>query len=481
MILAVFAFYFLSMLFIGFWAWRSTSSLDDFILGGRSLGPLPTALSAGASDMSGWLLLGLPGYAMVAGFEAGWIALGLFVGTWTNWRFMARPLREASERLNNSLTLPDYFANRFPELGKLLRFFSAALILLFFLFYTSSGLVAGGKLFVSVLNIDYTLAVSLGLLAVVAYTMFGGFLAVTWTDVIQSLLMMAALLAVPILAFQELSYSELNAHMQAKNPELLNFFTDKEGKDLGWIAIVSLLGWGLGYFGQPHILARFMAIQHPNKLPSSRRIAVSWSFITLLCALSVGWVGMGFLPDYQGDPEKIFIELIYVLTHPLIAGLLLASILAAVMSTADSQLLVASSALSNDMYKTLFKNATAAQLIRVGRFAVVLVALVAWGLALNPESTVLGLVSYAWAGFGAAFGPVLLLSLFWPQLSAAGAGAGMLVGALTVIVWKSFSGGWFELYEIIPGFVFSTAACILISLVKPSARKTDFDSRSSEQ
>jgi len=466
MILAVFACYFLLMLLIGFWAWRRTASLDDFILGGRSLGPIPTALSAGASDMSGWLLLGLPGYAFVAGLEASWIALGLFLGTWANWRFMARPLREASEQCNNSLTLPDYFANRFPGQGNVLRFLSAVLILLFFLFYTSAGLVAGGKLFVSVLNVDYTVAVTLGLVAVVAYTMFGGFLAVAWTDVIQSLLMLGALVAIPVLAFNGLSYDELAAQVQAKKPEWLNIFTDKEGNALGIIGIVSLMGWGLGYFGQPHILSRFMAIKSTDKLSSSRRIGVSWSFLSLVCALSIGWVGMGVLADYQGDSEKVFIELIYLLTHPLVAGVLLASILAAIMSTADSQLLVASSALSNDLYKTFFKQASVKQLVWVGRFAVVLVALVAWLLALNPESSVLGLVSYAWAGFGAAFGPVLLLSLFWPRLSAVGALSGILVGALTVIVWKSLSGGIFELYEIIPGFLLSLFVSVLLSLRK---------------
>lgn len=477
MILIVFAFYFALMLFIGYWAWSGTKDLDDFILGGRSLGPIPTALSAGASDMSGWLLLGLPGLAYVVGLEASWVALGLFLGTWANWRFMAKALRDASEKFNNSLTLPDYFANRFPELGSILRFFSATLILLFFLFYTSSGLVAGGKLFVVVLGVDYVVAVTVGLLAVVAYTMFGGFLAVTWTDVIQALLMMAALFVVPILAFQGVGYDQMIAEMNTKNPEILNVFTNADGAALGAIAIMSALGWGLGYFGQPHILSRFMAIKSSNDVPNSRRIAVSWSFITLICSLCIGWIGIGYLPDYQGDPERIFIELIYALTHPAIAGLLLASILAAVMSTADSQLLVASSALSNDVYKTIFKDASANQLIWVGRFAVILVAVIAWLLALDPESSVLGLVSYAWAGFGAAFGPVLLLSLFWSRLSAVGVLAGMVTGAVTVIIWKNLTGGIFDLYEIIPGFMLSLCASILLSYLKPTKAPGDESAR----
>lgn len=477
MILSVFVAYFIVMLAIGYWAWSRTKNLDDFVLGGRSLGPFPTALSAGASDMSGWLLLGLPGLAYASGLEAGWVALGLFIGSWANWRFMAQPLREATERYNNSLTLPDYFANRFPQLGRTLRFSSALLILLFFLFYTSSGLVAGGKLFVSVLDINYQTAVTIGLFAIVAYTMFGGFLAVTWTDVIQALLMMSALVALPLLAFQDLGVEQMIAQMQNKNINILNAFTDQGGEPLGIIAIVSMMGWGLGYFGQPHILARFMAIKSSSEMSRSRHIAVSWCFITLLCSLAIGWVGVAYLPNLTGDVEKIFIELIYLLTHPLVAGLLLASILAAIMSTADSQLLVASSALSNDVYKVLIKNASSKQLVWVGRFAVVAVAFVAWLLALNPNSSVLGLVSYAWAGFGAAFGPVLLLSLFWPRLSALGTLAGMLGGAFTVIYWKTLSGGIFDLYEIIPGIVVNLVACTVVSLAYPDSNTSKFNAK----
>ncbi len=465
MILFVFACYFILMLLIGYWAWSRTKNLDDFILGGRSLGAFPVALSAGASDMSGWLLLGLPGLAYLAGVEAAWMGLGLFLGTWANWQFLARPLRVASEQYNNSLTLPDYFANRYPELGKVLRFSSAFLILLFFLFYTSSGLVAGGKLFESVLNVDYSVAVTLGLLAIVGYTMFGGFLAVTWTDVIQALLMICALLALPILALTDLGFEQMVATIDNKNPALLSLFTKVDGTPIGLIAILSLMGWGLGYFGQPHILSRFMAIDSEHNIASGKRIAVSWTFLTLLGSLCIGWAGIALIPETQGDAEKIFIELIYLLTHPLIAGLLLASILAAIMSTADSQLLVSSSALSNDIYRILFKKASPSRLVWVGRFAVVMVAVCAWFLALQPDSTVLGLVSYAWAGFGAAFGPVLLLSLYWKPLNAWGVLAGMIVGALTIVLWKNQTGGIFELYEIIPGVLFSAIASIVVSLI----------------
>lgn len=464
MIIAVFACYFVAMLLIGYWAWSSTKNLDDFILGGRSLGAFPAALSAGASDMSGWLLLGLPGFAYMAGLEAGWMALGLFLGTWANWQFMAKPLRRASEEHNNSLTLPDFFANRFPELGAVLRFSSAALILLFFLIYTSSGLVAGGKLFESVLDVDYQLAVTLGLVAIVGYTMFGGFLAVTWTDVVQALLMISALVAIPIIALTDMGHQELIGAINEKNPALLNPFTHSDGASIGVIGILSLMGWGLGYFGQPHILARFMAIKSTDSVSTGKKIAVSWTFLTLIGSLFIGWTGISLVQQPGIDAEKIFIELIYLLTHPVISGLLLASILAAIMSTADSQLLVSSSALSNDIYRTLTKNATPRQLIWVGRLAVIMVAVFAWFLALQPDSTVLGLVSYAWAGFGAAFGPVLLLSLYWPPLKARGVLAGMITGALTVVIWKNLSGGIFELYEIIPGVALSALASIVTSL-----------------
>lgn len=472
MIIVVFACYLVLMMLIGYWAYKRTQNLDDFILGGRSLGSFPAALSAGASDMSGWLLLGLPGLAFVAGMEASWMAIGLAVGTWANWQFLAKRLRRASEEKNNSLTLPDFFANYFPKYGTVLRFSSASLILLFFLFYTSSGLVAGGKLFESVLNVDYQIAVTIGLVAIVAYTVFGGFLAVTWTDVIQASLMICALVAIPLIAFSDLGYQEIRLAVENKNPELLNFFTKADGTPLGFIAIASLLAWGLGYFGQPHILSRFMAIKDVESIPRARNIAVSWTLLTLLTSVSVGFVGIAYVSEGSIDNERIFIELIYLLTHPLIAGLLLASILAAIMSTADSQLLVASSALSNDVYRVLFKSATPAALIWVGRIAVLFVALGAWILAINPDSSVLSLVSYAWAGFGAAFGPAILLSLYWKRVNGLAVLVGIISGAVTVVIWKQLSGGWFELYEIVPGIIVSTLSIVIFSLLGSNEEQT---------
>ena len=464
---ATFAVYLVLMLGIGIVAYRRTVNLSDYILGGRSIGPTTAALSAGASDMSGWLLLGLPGYALVAGFEASWIAIGLLAGTWLNWLFVARRLRVYSHAANDSVTMPAYFENRFNDKSHALRVVSAIFILLFFLFYASSGLVAAGKLFESVFALDYKIAVVVGTIAVVSYTLFGGFLAVAWTDVVQGLLMALALVLVPVFALNAVGgVDAAHAAMQAKNPELLTFFTDVKGEPLGWIAILSLLGWGLGYFGQPHILARFKAIANDKDMPTARRIAVSWTALTLFAALAIGWVAIAYLPTDLKDAETVFMVLVNSLFHPVVAGILMAAVLAAIMSTADSQLLVSSSALAEDFYKAILKkNADGNELIWIGRAAVVVIALLALYFALNPESTVLGLVSYAWAGFGAAFGPAILLSLFWKRMNRHGALAGILLGGITVVVWKQLSGGLFDLYEIIPGFLLAALAIIVVSLL----------------
>lgn len=464
---ATFVVYLVLMLGIGIVAYRRTVNLSDYILGGRSIGPTTAALSAGASDMSGWLLLGLPGYALVAGFEASWIAIGLLTGTWLNWLFVARRLRVYSHAANDSVTMPAYFENRFNDKSHALRVVSAIFILLFFLFYASSGLVAAGKLFESVFALDYKIAVVVGTIAVVSYTLFGGFLAVAWTDVVQGLLMALALVLVPVFALNAVGgVDAAHAAMQAKNPELLTFFTDVKGEPLGWIAILSLLGWGLGYFGQPHILARFKAIANDKDMPTARRIAVSWTALTLFAALAIGGVAIAYLPTDLKDAETVFMVLVNSLFHPVVAGILMAAVLAAIMSTADSQLLVSSSALAEDFYKAILKkNADGNELIWIGRAAVVVIALLALYFALNPESTVLGLVSYAWAGFGAAFGPAILLSLFWKRMNRHGALAGILLGGITVVVWKQLSGGLFDLYEIIPGFLLATLAIIVVSLL----------------
>jgi sodium/proline symporter len=465
---ASFVVYLAVMLAIGLYAWRLTQDHADYLLGGRRLGRVVTALSAGASDMSGWLLLGLPGYAYLSGLEAGWIALGLVAGTWLNWRYVAARLRVATERAGDALTLPAYFANRFPAQARLLRPVAAFFILLFFTFYTSSGLVAGGKLFNAVFGLSYEQALLLGTATIVAYTFLGGFLAVSWTDVVQGLLMVGALVLVPLAALWHWLEAPAAA-ARTLDPVLLDPFTGRDGTPLGWLAIASLLGWGLGYFGQPHILARFMAIRSPAELPAARRLGMSWVVVSLTGALAVGLLGVLLLdPPLAGaQSETVFIRLAETLLHPLLAGICLAAILAAIMSTADSQLLVAASALSEDLYRAFSHHAAAApgqRRVWLGRAAVLAVSAVAFALALDPESKVLELVAYAWAGFGAAFGPAVLFSLYWPRMTGAGALAGIVVGGLVVIVWKRIDGGIFDLYEIVPGFVLSALAIVAVSL-----------------
>ncbi|AYV23799.1 sodium/proline symporter PutP [Vibrio mediterranei] len=465
-ITTTFIAYLALMLAIGVIAYKRTANSSDYFLGGRSLGPWPAALSAGASDMSGWLLLGLPGYAYAAGIEAFWLAGGLLVGTWLNWLICAKRLRTYSIT-TDALTLPEYLSRRFNDNSKVIQVVSAFFILLFFLFYTSSGLVAGGKLFETVFGLDYTIAVIIGTVCVVSYTLFGGFLAVSWTDLVQGLLMAAALMIVPVIGMQG-GFGQLTSDLEAINPELLTLWNDTKGQPLSAIAIISLVAWGLGYFGQPHILARFKASRSNKDLTTARRIAVVWSALSMLGAMLVGVVGLVYTTgtggDVLADGEKIFMLLVNALFHPVVAGILLAAILAAIMSTADSQLLVSSSALAEDFYKQIInKDATSEQVVMVGRVGVILLSIIALVLAMTPDSSVLGLVSYAWAGFGAAFGPAILLSLYWSGMNRNGAIAGILVGGVTIVVWKQLTGGIFDIYEIVPGFILSWIAIMVVS------------------
>lgn len=465
-ITTTFIAYLVLMLAIGVIAYQRTKNSSDYFLGGRSLGPWPAALSAGASDMSGWLLLGLPGYAYAAGIEAFWLAGGLLVGTWLNWLINAKRLRTYSIT-TDALTLPEFLSRRFNDKSKLIQVISAFFILLFFLFYTSSGLVAGGKLFETVFGLDYSTAVIIGTVCVVSYTLFGGFLAVSWTDLVQGLLMAAALMIVPITALEG-GFGQLGNDLAAINPQLLTLWNDSKGEPLSAIAIISLVAWGLGYFGQPHILARFKASRSNKDLTTARRIAVIWTALSMAGAILVGLVGLVYVTNSGvsiDDGEKIFMLLVNSLFHPVVAGILLAAILAAVMSTADSQLLVSSSALAEDFYKQVFKkDASSEEIVMVGRIAVVGISVVALVLAMTPDSSVLGLVSYAWAGFGAAFGPALILSLYWERMNRNGALAGIVVGGVTIVIWKQLSGGWFDVYEIVPGIIFSTLAIVGVSL-----------------
>ena len=470
-----FLIYVLIVLAIGFYAYIKTKDATDYFLGGRGLSPAVSAISAGASDMSGWVLLGLPGFAYLAGMEAAWISLGLVIGVAVNWMVTAKRLRIYSELLGDSVTLPTYLARRFAAPTPWLKSIASVSILLFFLFYVASGLVAGGKLFNEVFGFDYHLAVLVSVTLILFYTLFGGFLAVSWTDVFQGLLMLMALVAVPLLVLSDMGgvgpfMDNINQH----NPHLLNPFVDSEGSPLTILAIVSAMGWGLGYFGQPHILARFMAIRSATDTKSAAFIGVSWAFTCYLLAIIVGLSGLAFLPEVLADSERVFIALTGIIFHPLIAGILLAAILAAIMSTVDSQLLVCSSSLSEDLYPLVAENELSPERrVQIGRFAVAVLAICATMLAMQPDSKVLDIVSYAWAGLGASIGPTLLMSLYWKHMSRAGALAGILTGGLTVILWSQFDGGVFDIYSLVPGFCFSIIAILLVSVFDGSQRDSD--------
>ena len=473
--LITFIAYLIGMLAIGFWAWRKTDDLSDYILGGRGLNPSVTALSAGASDMSGWLLLGLPGAIYIGGLSEVWIGLGLIAGAYLNWKLVAHRLRVYSEVANNALTMPDYFEYRFHDGSKLLRVFSALVILVFFTFYTSSGMVAGATLFKNSFAMDYEIALAVGAIVIVSYTFLGGFLAVSWTDFFQGILMLIALVVAPVTVIYELgSLDAILAGVREVDPARADWTAGKS-----WAAFllsggfVSLMAWGLGYFGQPHILVRFMAIQSGRGIPTARRIGMTWMIMALIGSILVGFTGIGWFAEQPGhaaqlnnDPEAVFILMTQVIFNPWMAGFLLAAILAAVMSTIDSQLLVSSSALTEDFYKVfLRKEASQKELVWVGRAAVLGIALIAVYIAMDPQSRVLELVSYAWAGFGAAFGPLVLISLLWRKMTRNGALAGMLTGAVTVIIWEQNQGGIFDLYELLPGFVLASAAILVVSLL----------------
>ena len=470
-LLITFGIYLLAMVGIGIAAWRSTRNLDDYILGGRSLGGYVTALSAGASDMSGWLLMGLPGALYLTGVSEAWIAIGLCIGAWCNWRFVAGPLRVYTERTDNALTLPDYFTSRFSSdgfasNGRLLRIVSALVILVFFAIYCASGIVAGARLFESVFGLPYAQALWWGAAATILYTLIGGFLAVSWTDTVQATLMIFALLLTPVIVMLNVGGpGETLRVIEQVDPARLQWIGAG-----GLVAVVSSLACGLGYFGQPHILARFMAADSLAVIPQARRIGMTWMVLCLLGAILVGLAGIAWSaqhPQLAGalveNPERVFIVLAEALFNPWIAGVLLSAILAAVMSTLSCQLLVCSSALTEDFYHGFIRpHAGERELVWIGRATVLAVALLAIFIARDPDSRVLGLVSYAWAGFGAAFGPVVLFSLFWGRMTGIGALAGMVVGAATVILWKQTGSA---LYEIVPGFIAGSVALVVGSLL----------------
>ncbi len=477
--------YFALMIGIGLYAMRtSTSTSEDYMLGGRTLSPQVAALSAGASDMSGWLLLGLPGAMFVSGLGSAWIGIGLLAGAFFNWVLVAPRLREQTVHYGNAITIPAFLANRFPTRAMSLRVVSAIVIVVFFSIYTASGLVAGGKLFDSafsgMINIggmsDYATGVIITLGVVLVYTIVGGFLAVSLTDFVQGCIMMLALVIMPaVVLFGEGGggFSQASQTLNEVDPTLLSWTNGLTF--IGWLSAVT---WGLGYFGQPHIIVRFMAIRSLKDVPVARNIGMSWMLISMIGAISLGIFGRAYAIRNGmeiEDPETIFIILANLLFHPLVTGFLYAALLAAIMSTISSQLLVASSSLTEDFYRLfLRKEATEKEVVTVGRFSVLLVGVVAAVIASDPGSQVLGLVSNAWAGFGAAFGPLILLSLMWSRTNGAGAIAGMVVGAATVMIWIAL--GWSGefmggpgIYEIIPGFIASLIAIVVVSMATSDA------------
>lgn len=465
-----FALYLSVMVAIGLFYWKRTTTVSQYILGNRDLGRFVAAISAEASDMSGWLLIGLPGLAYACGLQAGWVALGLIAGTYLNWKYIAPRLRVYSGIAGNSLTLPEFFRHRFCDTSDLTGAVCAAWILFFFIIYTSAQFVAGGKLFTTVFGMDYTTALLAGSLIVVAYTFTGGFLAVCVTDTVQGVLMFFALLIVPVTAVILLGGPGATATgVMLASPHLLDPFTGPDGSPLSLPVILSLAAWGLGYFGQPHILVRFMAIRKPEEIRDARRIAMGWVIISLAAAVATGIVGRVFLSTPLEGPgaETVFMVMTMDTFSAFLAGIILCGILAAIMSTASSILLVAASALSEDVYFPFIRpGAKERELLWVSRFSVLLIAGLALLLGMNPESQVFSIVAYAWAGFGAAFGPALIACLFWRGATRDGVLAGIITGGLTVILWKwaGFSG----IYEIIPGFILSLCVIRVVSRITPA-------------
>ena len=464
--------YFLLMVLIGVYAYRKTSKdISGYMLGGRNLSPSVTALSAGASDMSGWMLMGLPGAMYISGLSSIWIAIGLVVGAFLNYLIVAPRLRIYTELAGDAITLPDYFENRFEDKSHLLRIISSAIIVIFFTVYTSSGVVAGGKLFESAFGLSYDLGLVITASVVVVYTLIGGFLAVSLTDFVQGCIMFLALILVPTVVVMEVGgINNMNEAVASIDPNLFNIFDG-----VGVIGIISALAWGLGYFGQPHIIVRFMAIRSVKDIPVARRIGMGWMIVSIIGATATGFAGIAYVAAFDlplKDPETIFIVLSQILFNPLIAGFLLAAILAAIMSTISSQLLVTSSSLTNDFYQMFFnKQATDKQLIFVGRVSVFCVAAFAIFLAQDRDSSILSIVSNAWAGFGAAFGPVVILSLYWKKMTKNGALAGIVSGAVTVLLWiylpVTIDGQALGsiMYEIVPGFIVATLSIIIVSKI----------------
>ncbi len=469
-----FALYFLFVIAIGIYFFIKTKSggQREYFLGGRKMGKWTTAFSAQASDMSGWLLMGLPGSILVAGFGKVWIAIGLAIGTYLAWLFVAGRLRAFSQAANDSITIPQYINNRFKSSGLTLQVISALIFFVCFTVYVASGFKAGATLFASVLNLDSTTGPMLVFGAIIIlYTFLGGYNAVCWTDLFQALLMIIAMVIVPVVIFvtREISFEAVTA----SNPHYFNFLASGKWDWESISTILSGLAWGLGYCGMPHILVRYMSIKDVKMIKSSRRIATAWVVISLLMAAVIAILGRIVMPELAvSGSETVFIQLSRAVFPSFIAGILLSAILASSMSTADSQLLVASSAVTSDIYQPIFrKNASDRELLWIGRIAVIIISIVAFFIASNPNSgSIMDLVENAWAGFGAAFGPVIVLSLYWKRFTYKGAVATIVCGAITVIVWLLFFKTVTGIYELLPGFIVGMLAGVIVSLIdkKPS-------------
>lgn len=491
-ILIAFVCYLLLMIVIGIISMKQTNSTEDFFLGGRGLNGWVAALSAQASDMSGWLLMGLPGSIYALGTGQAWIAVGLFLGTVANWLFISKRLRRYTIIANNSLTLPEFFENRYHDSKKILLGISSVVIVVFFLVYTASALASGGKLFNTVFGVDYHIALLIGTAVILIYTFMGGFLAVCTTDFVQGSLMLVGILLVPIIAYNMLDgdmITALSANGISDTDGYLSMFLNN-GASYSPKEILSQLAWGLGYCGMPHILVRFMAVKNEKELKKSSVIAIIWVAISLIFACVIGIVGRAYIvPVLENSAtETVFVEMIKKvfsvdLTLPFIGGIFLCGILAAIMSTADSQLLVCASSVSKDIYKNILKpDAPDDKVLKISRITVLVIAVLAFIIAWNPDSSIMGLVSDAWAGLGSAFGPLVVCSLFWKRTNLPGAVAGILSGGIFVIIWDyiPLAGGQTPyaatgIYSLLLGFFISLIVIVIVSLLTKAPEQSILD------
>ena len=490
MVLIAFIAYFALVIGIGYYFYNKSHNMEQYFLGGRSMNPYVAAMSAQASDMSGWLLMGLPGAVLMLGLGEAWIGIGLAIGSYLSWLFVAKRLRVHSEVSGNAITMPEFFSNRFGDKKGYLRIISSIIILFFFVIYVGSGFKASGGVLQTIFpEVSVVVAMIIGGVIIVAYTFMGGFKAVAWTDFFQAILMVIAVVVVPLATIGNTTggWEAIEAGLDGLGTEFLNIFYDG-GSPLGIIAIISLMAWAFGYFGMPHIAVRYMSVRDPKEIKVARRVSLIWIVIALTFAILVGIVGRGYLIingyDVGGvldDPEHIFIFLSGSLFPPLLAGIIYAALMAAIMSTADSQLLVSASAITNDI---ISKTKWASQqenldhkLMWISRAIVIAIAILGLILAMFGGDSIMGLVSYAWAGFGAAFGPLMILSLYWKRMNMYGGLVAMLVGFATIILWNTFLSGT-GIYELLPGFIFSLIAGIIVSLVTKAPEQEileDFD------